>query len=336
MKGPVNTPGYVLPKATEDTLGGVKVGENLDVEDGKLSVKTDGVWAVIKAKADAIYSLIGHRHDNATKTADGFMSATDKATLDAVPPTYIKALSVNGQTVTYTKGDGSTGTIKTQDSQYSVFTGASDSAAGTKGLVPTPAAGAQEKYLRGDGTWTSIADGFTVASLPSQSGSLTYTGSAQSPAWSGYDSAQIAIVGGTTLATNAGTYSLQFAPKVGYCWSDSTMAAKSASWTIVKKMPTHSYKLSSGSGHFIINIYTTEITANITIATSNRKVYSYGDTGWQGGAGSYSRTIYMAYETNLGDVTVSFGFAETSNYYGFTISGIYNGYADTKWKEISS
>lgn len=153
MKGPVNTPGYVLPKATEDTLGGVKVGENLDVEDGKLSVKTDGVWATIKAKADALYSLVTHRHDNATKTADGFMSATDKATLDAVAPTYIKGLSVNGQTVTYTKGDGSTGTIKTQDSQYSVFTGASDSAAGTKGLVPTPAKGQGSYYLTGASAW---------------------------------------------------------------------------------------------------------------------------------------------------------------------------------------
>ena len=33
------------------------------------------------------------------------------------------------------------------------FTGASSSAAGEKGMVPAPAAGNQNKYLRGDGTW---------------------------------------------------------------------------------------------------------------------------------------------------------------------------------------
>lgn len=36
---------------------------------------------------------------------------------------------------------------------YSDMTGASASAAGKTGLVPAPAAGAQNKYLRGDGTW---------------------------------------------------------------------------------------------------------------------------------------------------------------------------------------
>lgn len=35
-----------------------------------------------------------------------------------------------------------------------VFTGASASAAGKRGLVPAPAAGDGNKYLRGDGTWS--------------------------------------------------------------------------------------------------------------------------------------------------------------------------------------
>lgn len=39
---------------------------------------------------------------------------------------------------------------------YSNMTGASASAAGKSGLVPAPAAGAQSKYLRGDGTWAEI------------------------------------------------------------------------------------------------------------------------------------------------------------------------------------
>lgn len=36
---------------------------------------------------------------------------------------------------------------------YSVMTAATSSAAGNSGLVPAPPAGAQTKFLRGDGTW---------------------------------------------------------------------------------------------------------------------------------------------------------------------------------------
>ena len=68
---------------------------------------------------------------------------------------YVTGLSVNGRTVTYTKGDGTSGTIQTQDTdtKYSVFKGATSSAAGGTGLVPAPTAGQQARYLRGDGTW---------------------------------------------------------------------------------------------------------------------------------------------------------------------------------------
>lgn len=38
------------------------------------------------------------------------------------------------------------------------MTGASNTSDGTKGLVPTPAAGDQNKYLKADGTWEAITD----------------------------------------------------------------------------------------------------------------------------------------------------------------------------------
>ena len=69
--------------------------------------------------------------------------------------TYITGLSVNGRTVTFTRGNGTSGTIQTQDTNttYSAFKGATSSAAGGTGLVPAPTAGQQTRYLRGDGTW---------------------------------------------------------------------------------------------------------------------------------------------------------------------------------------
>jgi hypothetical protein len=42
------------------------------------------------------------------------------------------------------------------------FTGATSSAAGVAGLVPTPIVGDQNKYLKGDGTWATVAAGTQV------------------------------------------------------------------------------------------------------------------------------------------------------------------------------
>lgn len=43
------------------------------------------------------------------------------------------------------------------DTKYSVFTGATASAAGKAGLVPAPAAGYSSRFLRGDGTWATAS-----------------------------------------------------------------------------------------------------------------------------------------------------------------------------------
>ncbi len=176
-----------------------------------------------------------------TSYSDNAGSAT-KATQDSagqqINTTYIKGLSVSGRTITYTRGDNTTGTITTQDTNttyadattsahglmtaadktklngiatgannyshptnsgnkhipsggsagqilrwsadgtavwgsdnnttYSVFKGATSSAAGGTGLVPAPATGNAGQYLRGDGTWatptnTTYSDATTSA-----------------------------------------------------------------------------------------------------------------------------------------------------------------------------
>ena len=73
----------------------------------------------------------------------------------------------------------------------------------------------------------------SISTTPSQSGSLTYTGSAQSPSWSNYSAAQLTL-GGVTSGTNAGSYNATFTPTANYRWSDGTTTAKTVSWTIGK------------------------------------------------------------------------------------------------------
>ena len=65
--------------------------------------------------------------------------------------TYSSVLDFN--IAIYTEG----GTGSNGGGTYSVFTGSSDTYAGTAGLVPAPAIGDNLKFLRGDGTWQTIS-----------------------------------------------------------------------------------------------------------------------------------------------------------------------------------
>ena len=114
---------------------------------------------------DSLNSALGKLE----KGLDGKLSTTGtaaKATADAagntITTTYVKGLSASGKVITYTKGDGSTGTITTQDTTYSVMKAATSSAAGGAGLVPAPAAGKQTSFLRGDGTWVVPTNTWTA------------------------------------------------------------------------------------------------------------------------------------------------------------------------------
>lgn len=59
---------------------------------------------------------------NTADTANIATKSIQDSAGQQINTTYIKGLSVSGQTVTYTKGDGSTGTITTQDTTYSTGT----------------------------------------------------------------------------------------------------------------------------------------------------------------------------------------------------------------------
>ena len=84
----------------------------------------------------------------------------------------------------------------------------------------------------------------SIATVPSQRGTLTYTGSAQSPQWNNYDSSKMTL-GGVTSGTNAGSYNATFTPTANYRWSDGTTTAKNVSWTIGKAAGSLSITLTS-------------------------------------------------------------------------------------------
>ena len=104
-----------------------------------------------------------------------------------------------------------------------------NSAASTASQAATAAQNAQESANAALEAVTDLVN--TISAVPTQNGTLTFTGSEQSPSWNNYNPKTLTL-GGVTTGTNAGTYTATFTPKEGYKWSDDTTAAKEVTWTI--------------------------------------------------------------------------------------------------------
>ncbi len=110
---------------------------------------------------------------------------------------------------------------------------------------------------------TGTANRITISTVPSQSGTLTYTGSSQNPSWSNYVSTKMTL-GGTTSGTNAGSYNATFTPTTDYRWSDGSTSAKTVAWSIGK---------AAGS----LSISKTSITLNSSTKSTTFTVTRSGD-----------------------------------------------------------
>ena len=119
---------------------------------------------------------------------------------------------------------------------------------------------------------SGIPNRLTIVNVPSQSGSLTYTGNAQSPSWSNYDSTKMTL--SVTAQTNAGTYTASFTPKDDYRWSDGTITAKTVNWTIGKA--AGSLTLSKTS--ITLNSSTKSTTFTVTRAGDGKITVESSDT----------------------------------------------------------
>ncbi len=114
-----------------------------------------GAFGTIVTKNTGDYATAGHTHtwDSITNKPSTFVPSAHNHSV-------IKSLSVSGTTLTWTKDDGTTGNLTTQDTNttYGTFKGATTSAAGSTGLVIAPVAGNANRYLRSDGTWAVPPD----------------------------------------------------------------------------------------------------------------------------------------------------------------------------------
>ena len=146
-----------------------------------------------------------------------------------------------------------------------------------------------------------------IETVPSVSGTLTYTGKAQSPTWVNYNSEQLAI-SGTTSATNAGTYQAAFTPTAKYKWSDNSTGAKFVTWTIGKAAGSLSLSASSGT---IIGKNNT-LTFTVTRAGDGKISVSSSNTSYA--TASVSGTTVTVTSKGYGTATITVSVAAGTNH----------------------
>lgn len=194
---------------------------------------------------------------NAQKAANDALKAVTKLT------SVINSVPTQAGILTYTGAAQSPSWNGYDTEKLTIGGTTSGTNAGSYVATFTP----KEGYEWADGTKTAKSVTWTISkaslSVPAQSGTLTYTGSAQSPQWSNYDSNKLTI-GGKSTATNAGSYAATFTPKANYQWSDGSTSAKSVTWAIGK---------AAGS----LTLAKSSVTLNISSLTENVAVTRAGD-----------------------------------------------------------
>lgn len=110
---------YTLPTASASTLGGVKVGAGLSINNGVLSANGGGTadsvdWSNVQNKP-ATFPPSAHTHSQyltehqPLKTVNGeSLVGSGNITISGEPAEYLKSAAVSGNTLTLTKKDNST------------------------------------------------------------------------------------------------------------------------------------------------------------------------------------------------------------------------------------
>lgn len=182
-------------------------------------------------------------------------------------------------------------------------------------------------------TLTVTVERKTISTTPSQSGTLTYTGSALSPNWSNYSATQLTL-GGVTSGTNAGSYNATFTPTDNYRWSDGSTGAKTVAWSIGK---------ANGS----VSLNPTSMTLDMNTKTKTIAVTRAGDGAITAKSGNTAAASVSVSGTNVsvtgvanGSATITVSVAEGTNHKAasatcaVTVSFLDDTFANNTWEAI--
>ena len=156
----------------------------------------------------------------------------------------------------------------------------------------------------------------TIATVPSVSGPLPYTGEAQLPTWLNYNPAQMTKE--ETAQTDAGEHSTSFTPTKNYQWSGGDTSATVVKWAIEKAANTFSVAPSGAQSVDVGDTVVIQVTSNsdaqiaatadnpasveVTVDQANKRVTIKGAS-----QGSANVTITSAGSTNYADASAVIG-----------------------------
>ena len=240
-----------------------------------------------------------------TEVVDGLtstkLSKTDASATYETKANAITGLSVSGKTITYTKGDGSTGTITTQDTTYSNAT------ASTAGLIKVSSVNSSAVTVNSESTTSGRYypielnnDGKAIVNVPWKNDNTTYTISVAS--------------GGNviTLTPSSGTAQSITIDNVANA-SSATKATQDGSGNVI----TDTYLTKSSAS----STYLTKTDASSTYATKDELSAAVSSAmHYKGSVASYSN---LPTSPTLGDL------------YNVTDTGKNYAWNGTEWDELS-
>lgn len=279
-----------LPDSTFDPTQDIEdaINEHNTSDSAHADIRED-VAAALEASQNAQDAA-----DAALEAVSGFVYTID------VVPTQNGTLTYNGQSQTPSWNSYNPDTL----TLGGVTTGTN---AGTYTATFTP----KDPYKWTDGTTTAKQVQWTInkatVAPPTQSGSLTYTGSAQSPSWNGYDTSKLTL-GGITSGTNAGSYNATFTPTENYRWSDATTGAKTVAWTIGKAAGSLSLSKSS------LALTAAKLTDTITVTRAGDGAISATSSNTGVATVSVSGNIVTVTAVAKGSATITVKVAAGTNY----------------------
>lgn len=167
---------------------------------------TGNIYGPLKGNADT--ATTAQAYDTSFTGTNSIKSALDgkKNTQSAVSdPTA----SGNSLTFIATISQNAQGVITPTKRTVSTMGAATSSAAGSAGLVPAPAAGAQGKFLRGDKTWATPTDSKVKATAATTDGPY-YILAASSPTHTTGNTTEAVYVSGITITPSNSTIAAGF------------------------------------------------------------------------------------------------------------------------------
>lgn len=143
--------------------------------------------------------------------------------------------------------------------------------------------------------------------IPDTESTFVYDGTAKTPEWRNYDSEQLSISGNTS-EINAGTHTVYFTPKAGYCWADESVDSKTVTWTIEKAAGNLSL---SATSSFVNG---KNLTKTFTVTRIGDGIISVNSSNTSIATATISGNTVTLTSKGYGTATITVSVAEGSNY----------------------